>query len=220
MMPVDRVIGCVQVQNDVARGLGPESTEKKIDEHGLDRGRFMSDLMIAPSNIGRRMLQPVERALASQRRRSGLIPREPAQQSPEHGVVPQVVVVDEVLVAKRQAEDALSHQAPHPMGDESGIPAIAKARGEPVHKPNGLIRRTEKKSPGLRGHAPAIECSDELAAARSSEPHPGRATVCGHRGASSVRAQLVLAKQVLPVQRPRCTMPRERCGLGSTMPAR
>ena len=29
----------------------------------------------------------------------------------------QVVVVDEVLVPKRQAEDALPHQAPHPMGD-------------------------------------------------------------------------------------------------------
>src|SRR3954451_4338176 len=84
-MAVDRVIGCVQVQNDVARGLGPESTEKKIDEHGLDRGRFMSDLMIAPSNIGRRMLQPVERALASERRRSGLIRLEAAQQGPEHG---------------------------------------------------------------------------------------------------------------------------------------
>ena len=35
------------------------------------------------------------------------------------------------------------------MGDESGMAPIAKARGEPVNQPDGLIRRTEKKSPGV-----------------------------------------------------------------------
>ena len=120
-MPVDRVISRVQVQDDRARGLGPEGVEEKGDEHGLDRGRVMPDLVIAPSNIGRRMLQPVERALASEPRGSGVILLEPAQQGPEHGVMAQVVVVDQVLVPERQAEDALPHQAPHPMGDEGGM---------------------------------------------------------------------------------------------------
>jgi hypothetical protein len=63
--------------------------------------------------------------------------------------VPQVVVVDEVLVPKRQAEDALPHEAPHLMGDERGMPAITKARGEPFDEPNGLICCAEEKSPGL-----------------------------------------------------------------------
>jgi len=58
-------------------------------------------------------------------------------------------VVDEVLVPEREAEDALPYQAPHPMGDESGMAIIAKARGEAVNKPNGLIRRAEQKSPGV-----------------------------------------------------------------------
>ena len=154
----------------------------------------MPDLVIARGGIRGRMLQPVERALAGQRRGSGIIRLEPAQQGPEHGVMPQVVVVDEVLVAERQAEDALPHQAPHPMGDESGMTPIAKARGEPVNEPDGPIRRAEKKSPGIRGHAPAIELRHEFTASRSSERHPGRATVCGHRGPPSVQAQLVLAK--------------------------
>src|SRR3954454_14647129 len=125
----------------------------------------------------------------------------------------QVVVVDEVLVAKRQAEDTLTHQAPHPMGDEGWVTPIAKARCEPVNEPDGLIRRAEKQSRGLRSHAPGVERGHEFASARPSERHPGRATVCGHRGAPSVRAQLVLTKQVLPVQRPRCTPAHERCGL-------
>ena len=57
------------------------------------------------------------------------------------------------------------------------------------------------------------QAGHDFASARPSERHPGRATVCGHRGVSSVQAQLVLAKQVLPGQRPRCTTPRERCAL-------
>jgi hypothetical protein len=61
----------------------------------------------------------------------------------------QVVVVDQVLVAERQAEDALPHQAPHPMSDEGGMTPIAKARGEPVNQPDGPIRHAEKKSPGV-----------------------------------------------------------------------
>jgi hypothetical protein len=35
------------------------------------------------------------------------------------------------------------------MGDESGMAPIAKARGKPVNKPDGLIRRAKQKSPGL-----------------------------------------------------------------------
>jgi hypothetical protein len=63
--------------------------------------------------------------------------------------MPQVVVVDEILVAKRQAEDALPHQAPHPMGDEGWVTPIAKARGEPIKEPDGPIRHAEQKSPGV-----------------------------------------------------------------------
>src|SRR3954447_20545410 len=43
LMPMDRVVGRVQVQDDVARGLGPESVEEKGDEHGLDRGSLVPD---------------------------------------------------------------------------------------------------------------------------------------------------------------------------------
>src|SRR5215210_5831278 len=74
LMPMDRVVGRVQVQDDVARGLGPEGVEEEVDKHGLDRGGVMPDLVIARGGIdGRRVLQSIERALARQRRRSGLI---------------------------------------------------------------------------------------------------------------------------------------------------
>ena len=98
LMPMDRVIGRVQVQNDFARRLCPEGVEEEVDKHGLDRGHVMPDLVIAPARgIYRRMLQPVERALASEQRGSSVILLEPAQQGPEHGVMAQVVVVDQVL---------------------------------------------------------------------------------------------------------------------------
>src|SRR4051794_21970989 len=67
LMDMDRVIGRVQVQNDLARGLCPKGAEEEVDEHGLDRSGVMPDLVIAPARgLGRRMLQPVERALAGQ----------------------------------------------------------------------------------------------------------------------------------------------------------
>ena len=131
-------------------GLGPESVEEEVDKHGLDRGGAMPDLVVAPTRCIRgRVFQPVERALASERRGSGLIRLEAAQQGPEHRVMAQIVVVDEVLVPERQAEDALPHQAPHPMGDEGRMAPIAKARCEPVNEPDGPIRRAEKQSPGV-----------------------------------------------------------------------
>src|SRR3954465_14289900 len=99
------------------------------------------------------------------------------------------------------------------MGDEGRMATISKARGEPANEPDGLIRRAAKHGPGPGSPAPAVERGHEFATSRPSERHPGRATLCGHRGAPSIRAQLVLTKQVLPVQRPRCTPVRERCGL-------
>jgi hypothetical protein len=110
LMPVDRVVGRVQVQDDFARGLGPEGAEEEVDEHGLDRSGIMPDLVIAPAHcVRRRMFQPVERALAGQGRGSDIILLEPAQERPKHGVMTQVVVIDEVLISERQAEDALTH---------------------------------------------------------------------------------------------------------------
>src|SRR3954452_23914269 len=78
--------------------------------------------------------------------------------------------------------EVLTHQAPHLMGDEGRMAPIAKARGEPVNEPDGLIGRAEKQSAGLRSHAPAGERGHEFAAPPPSERHPGRATLCGHRG--------------------------------------
>src|SRR6185503_8436855 len=51
LMAMDRVVGRVQVQDDVARGLGPESVEEEVDKHGLDRGRVMPDLVIAGGGL-------------------------------------------------------------------------------------------------------------------------------------------------------------------------
>src|SRR3954447_11920257 len=140
----------------------------------------MPDLVIACGGIGWRVFQSVERTLASERRGSGIILLEPAQQRTEHGVMAQVFVVDQILVTKRHAEDALAHKAPHPMGDEAWMTPIAKARGEPIHEPDGPIRRAEKKSAGVRGHEPTVELRNEFAPARPFKHHPSRATLRGH----------------------------------------
>ena len=149
LMPMDRVIGRVEVQNDLARGLCPEGIEEEVDEHGLDRGSVMPDLVIAPAAASTGacssrlsvLLPASDAGVAS----SGLN-RPSRAPSTGHGAGRRG---RQVLVPERQAEDALPHQAPHPMSDEGGMTPIAKARGEPVNQPDGPIRHAEKKSPGV-----------------------------------------------------------------------
>src|SRR3954452_3239356 len=75
------------------------------------------------------------------------------------------------------------------MSHKGPMATIAKACGEPIYEPDGLIRPAEKKSTSVRGHEPAVELGDHLSAARSSEHHFGHVTLHGHGGRTSIQGQ-------------------------------
>jgi hypothetical protein len=93
--------------------------EEQIDEQPLDRRAVVDDLVIArPLARARRMLQPVQCALARQRRGLIAIALELAQKHAKNRIAAQVVVVVEILITERQAEHALRDQSLERMHDE------------------------------------------------------------------------------------------------------
>ena len=72
--------------------------EKQIDKQPFDRRRVMADLVIA-RRLRPAQLQPVERRFAGQRCTISVSSLKLAAQHRHDRVVPQLVVVDQVLVA-------------------------------------------------------------------------------------------------------------------------
>ena len=82
--------------------------QEEIDEQALDRRRIVADLVIA-RRFGAAQFQPVQRRLARQRRTVRPLRLQLAGQHRQHRVVPQFVVVVQVLIAQRNADHALHH---------------------------------------------------------------------------------------------------------------
>jgi hypothetical protein len=68
--------------------------EKEVDEQALDRRRIMSDFVVTVRSR-RRVLEPVQRALAGERRASLAPGSELAGEGRQHRVVAQLIVVDQ-----------------------------------------------------------------------------------------------------------------------------
>jgi hypothetical protein len=107
LVAVQRVIGGVQIEDDAAR-CGGVAVEEEVDEQSLDRRRVVPDLVVAAGSR-RRMLEPVERALAGERGAPLAPGGELAGERRQHRIVAQLVVVDQVLVAERDPEHPLRH---------------------------------------------------------------------------------------------------------------
>jgi hypothetical protein len=92
----------------------------------------------------RRVLQPVQGALTGQRRAAGAARLQLAGEHRQHRVVPQLVVVDEVLVAKREAEHALADQGGDLVLDPLRRPRVAEAGREAPNEADGPVRGSEQ----------------------------------------------------------------------------
>jgi hypothetical protein len=127
LMPVQWIISGVQIQHDLSGRLAV-SVQEQLHPQPLDRCAVRHDLVIAIHARRRRMqLQAVQRALARQRRALGSTRRRKlAQQRTEHRIVPQLLVVVEVLIPQRHAEHALAEQGAHAVFNQIRIASIAE----------------------------------------------------------------------------------------------
>jgi hypothetical protein len=67
--------------------------EEELDEQALDRRRGVADLVV-PARSKRRVLEPVQRALAGERRARLALRRELAGEDCQYRVVAQMIVID------------------------------------------------------------------------------------------------------------------------------
>lgn len=105
-------------------------------------------------------------------------------------VAAQIVMVDEVFVAERDAEHPLADQrrqiATHPARHS----AVAEAGGEAVDQPDGSVGGAQQQRARIRGDRAAAEIRHHGASIDACKAHRLRATLCRHRG--------------LPVDRRKC----------------
>jgi hypothetical protein len=148
------------------------------------------------------VLKTVQRALPGQRCRRLSPAPELADQHAENGIAAQLLMVDEILIAQRQAEHPLRDQGLHLMHHIGAMAPVAKAARKAIDEPDGLVRLPEQEGASIRGHHPAIEIRDHPASARSSEIDLVRATLCLHRGATSNRHNSFSQNKFTPSEAP------------------
>ena len=81
--------------------------QEQVDEQPLDSHRIVTDLVIA-RRLQAAQLQPVERRLAGHRRAILAACSELTREHRQHRIVAQLVVVVEILLAKRNPEHPLA----------------------------------------------------------------------------------------------------------------
>ena len=94
----------------------------------------MADLVVAGMHALGCMLQPVQGALARQRRTILAPCLQFAGQDRHCRIVTKLVMVDQILIAQGDAEDTLPNQRPHLMFDQFGLPAIVEACSKTIHQ--------------------------------------------------------------------------------------
>ena len=94
----------------------------------------------------------------------------------------QLVVVNEILVAERDAEQPLRHHRLDRVLDLGLDAAVIEAGREPGHQADRAIGCTEQQRPGVRRHFATIERGHHLAALDHFIPKQVPATLCRHRG--------------------------------------
>ena len=211
LMPVQRVVGGVEVEHDLLR-RALVGVEKQVDEQRLDRGAVVGDPAVA---VGFRaaMLEPVERALAGERRAAPVPRLEPTKRHPEHRVVTQPIVVDQVLVAERDAEHPLPDQRRHLVDQPIRRPAIGEAGREALDEPDGPIGRPEQQPAGVRGDRSAFEIRHHSAAIDPFRiPSASRYTLSAS-GSSPDGTEVFVAEALCPLRDPDAPTSGEKCGL-------
>jgi len=130
--------------------------EEEIDEQCLDGGCIGSDLAIAGGR-GFAEFQAVERALASQRRAIAPAGFELAGKHRHHRVVAQFVMLDQILVTQRDADDPLHHQRLYAVLDELAVAAVLEAGSETAGQSDDAISGTQQQGTGVGADAAAVE---------------------------------------------------------------
>jgi site-specific DNA recombinase len=201
LVAVHRIVRGVGVDDDSPRGRIVR-LQHQLDKESVDRTRVGRHLLVlaVALRILRAQLHAVERALACQRlaavalpptrgtRRIGL-----ADDGGEQRVAPQFVVVEEVLVAEHEPEDALRDQVLDRVIDALLLAGVAKAGGELRQYAPPRFELAQQQRAPVGCDRPAVELSHECPRSESLKGVVLILTLCPNQKSSSSRCKLWLA---------------------------
>jgi hypothetical protein len=127
------------------------------------------------------VLQPVECALAGERRAARPLRLEPIGEQREHRVVAQLVVVVHVLVAQGDADDPLPNQGRQRMHHLVLLALVHEARGHPLDQAERAIGVPQQQSAAVRTHGAGVERRHHPTPSEAFKLELFRATLCLHR---------------------------------------
>jgi len=111
------------------------------------------------------------------------------QDLPE-GIVAEVLMIVEVLVASGDGEDALGQQGALRMGDTVGVAGIGKTTVQSVEQSQTFIGLAEKEHSGVGGKGAAGEIGVEATASETGKGERCRGTLCHGSGPLVDRGRL------------------------------
>lgn len=152
---MDRVIGRIQVEYDLP-GPPCDALQEQGDEQLLHPRRVVADPAIF-GRLGPAQLKPVQCRLAGQRCTIAALSFELADQCRHHRIVAQLVVVVQILIAKRDPEDPLANQRAHLMLNQVLTAMIGEAAGKTAQQPNRPIGRSQKQRARVTRHRSPVE---------------------------------------------------------------
>jgi hypothetical protein len=91
-------------------------------------------------------------------------------------------VVVQVLVAKRNAHDALHHQRLDLVFHQLGCPRVGEAGGKALRQPKRPVGLAQQQGTGVRGDRSTVEARHHLAAFNRWKIKQCGATLCRHWG--------------------------------------
>jgi hypothetical protein len=92
-------------------------------------------------------------------------------------------MVNEVLVAEREADHALHQQGLEVVLDKGWITVILEARGQAARQADHRVGGAQQQRAGFAGDPSAIERGHHRTAFHTWKLEPRRVTLCRHRGA-------------------------------------
>ena len=96
-------------------------------------------------------------------------------------------MIDQVLIAQRQSEDALADQRLDLVLDQLLAARVAEAGGKAIDETDRPIGRAEQQRPGVRSDASAVESRHHQTAFDRYKSKQIRDTVRLHRGAPRIQ---------------------------------
>ena len=162
------------------------ASRNRSTSSALDHRRIVADLVIA----GRQrpaQLEPVQRRLARHRRAILAPGFELAGEDRHHRVMPELVVVDQVLIAQRQSEHALADQRLDLVLDQLLAARVAEAGREAIDETDRPIGRAKQQRAGVRSDASAVESRHHRTAfdGLQIQTNPGYSLFASRRSANS-----------------------------------